>query len=49
MNLHFGQNMFHDKYIEIKTCMKDCNIQRNMFKKMIIVKLILLLTSSYQM
>jgi len=24
MNLHFGQNMFHDKYIKIKTCMKEC-------------------------
>jgi hypothetical protein len=41
--------MFHDKYTEIKTRMKDCNIQKNMFKKMIIVKLILILTSPYQM
>ncbi len=21
MNLHFGENMFHDKYTRIKTCM----------------------------
>jgi hypothetical protein len=47
MNLHFDQNMLHDKYTRIKTCMKECNIQRKMFKKMIRVKLILILISSY--
>jgi hypothetical protein len=50
MNLHFGQKMFHGKYIEINTCnMKECNIQRKMIKRMIRMKLILILISSYQM
>jgi hypothetical protein len=41
--------MFHDKYIGVKTCMKECNIQKKMFKSMIKVNLILILISSYQM
>ncbi len=48
MNLHFGQNMFHDKYARIKTYKKIYNIQRRMLEKMIKVKLILILISSCQ-